>query len=70
MVRTVAAATPAFLSYGHGDCASWVDTDKSRKAGIIPEPMDVKYPSCAQKLGVADESGLVNFLQEHRECGG
>ncbi len=29
------------------------------------EPMDVKCPSCDQKLGAADESGLVNALQEH-----
>ena len=31
----------------------------------MPEPMDVKGPSCAQKLGAADESGLVNVLREH-----
>ena len=31
----------------------------------MPEPMDVKCPSCDQKLGAADESGLVNALQEH-----
>ena len=31
----------------------------------MPEPMDVKCPSCDQKLGAADESGLVNILQEH-----
>ena len=30
------------------------------------EPLDViKCPSCDQKLGAADESGLVNILQEH-----
>ncbi len=31
----------------------------------MPEPMDVKCPSCNQKLAAADESGLVNVLQEH-----
>jgi predicted small metal-binding protein len=31
----------------------------------MPEPMDVKCPSCAQKLAAADERGLVNVLQEH-----
>jgi len=31
----------------------------------MPEPMDVKCPSCAQKLAAVDESGLVNVLQEH-----
>ena len=34
------------------------------------EPMDVKCPSCAQRLAAAEKSGMVNFLQEHRECGG
>ena len=29
------------------------------------EPMHVKCPSCNQKLGADDESGLVNVLQEH-----
>jgi len=29
------------------------------------EPMDVKCPSCDQKLAAADESGLVSVLQEH-----
>ena len=29
------------------------------------ELMEVKCPSCDQKLGAADESGLVNALQEH-----
>jgi hypothetical protein len=31
----------------------------------MPEPMDVKCPSCDQRLAAADESGLVNVLQEH-----
>ncbi len=31
----------------------------------MPEPMDVKCPSCSQRLTAADESGLVNVLQEH-----
>ena len=31
----------------------------------MPEPTDVKCPSCAQKLAAVDESGLVNALQEH-----
>ena len=31
----------------------------------MPEPMDVKCPSCAQKLAAADEGGLANALQEH-----
>jgi hypothetical protein len=30
----------------------------------MPEPIDVKFPSCDQKLAAADESGLVNILQE------
>ncbi len=29
------------------------------------EPLDVKCPSCDQKLGAADEGGLVNVLLEH-----
>jgi hypothetical protein len=29
------------------------------------EPIDVKCPSCDQRLAAADESGLVNVLQEH-----
>jgi transcription initiation factor IIE alpha subunit len=31
----------------------------------MPEPIDVKCPSCDQKLAAADESGLVKVLQEH-----
>ena len=31
----------------------------------MPEPMDVKCPSCGQTLAAADESGLANVLQEH-----
>ena len=31
----------------------------------MPEPMNVKCPSCDQKLAAANESGLVNVLQEH-----
>ena len=32
--------------------------------GTMREPLDVKCPSCDQKLD-ADESGLVNVLREH-----
>ena len=31
----------------------------------MPDPIDVKCPSCDQKLAAADESGLVKGLQEH-----
>jgi hypothetical protein len=31
----------------------------------MPEPINVKCPSCSQTLASADESGLVNVLQEH-----
>ncbi len=31
----------------------------------MPELIDVKCPSCDQKLAAANESGLVNVLQEH-----
>ena len=31
----------------------------------MPEPMNVKCPSCSQTLASADESGLVNVLLEH-----
>jgi hypothetical protein len=31
----------------------------------MPESIDVKCPSCDQKLAAADESGLVKVLQEH-----
>jgi predicted small metal-binding protein len=31
----------------------------------MPEPIDVRCPSCNQKLAAADESGLVNVLREH-----
>ncbi len=31
----------------------------------MSEPIDVKCPSCNQKLAAADESGLVNVLREH-----
>jgi hypothetical protein len=31
----------------------------------MPEPIDVKCPSCDQKLAATDESGLVNVLREH-----
>jgi predicted small metal-binding protein len=31
----------------------------------MPEAMDVKCPSCDQRLAAADESDLVNVLQEH-----
>jgi hypothetical protein len=31
----------------------------------MPEPINVKCPSCDQILAIADESGLVNILREH-----
>jgi hypothetical protein len=31
----------------------------------MPEPINVKCPSCDQILATADESGLVNILREH-----
>ena len=31
----------------------------------MPDPMNVKCPSCDQNLAAADESGLVNVLREH-----
>jgi hypothetical protein len=31
----------------------------------MPEPINVKCPSCDQILAAADESGLVNVLREH-----
>ena len=31
----------------------------------MPEPIDVKCPSCEQKLAAVDERGLVHVLQEH-----
>jgi len=31
----------------------------------MPEPINVKCPSCDQSLAAADESGLVSALQEH-----
>jgi len=31
----------------------------------MPDAIDVKCPSCDQKLAAADESGLVNVLREH-----
>ncbi len=31
----------------------------------MPDPMNVKCPSCDQELAAADESGLVNVLREH-----
>ena len=36
-----------------------------RKGVTMPELMDLNYASCDQKLAAADESGLVNVLQEH-----
>ncbi len=39
--------------------------NKSRKGGIMPEPMDVKCPSCGQTLTAADEGGLANILHKH-----
>ena len=35
------------------------------KGGIMAEPINLKCPSCGQILASADESGLVNVLQEH-----
>lgn len=31
----------------------------------MPEPVDVKCPSCDQRLAADDGSGLVKVLQEH-----
>jgi hypothetical protein len=31
----------------------------------MPEPIDVKCPSCGQVLAAADESQLVDSLQQH-----
>ena len=31
----------------------------------MPEPIDIKCPSCGQNLLAADEDGLVNTLREH-----
>jgi hypothetical protein len=31
----------------------------------MPDPIDVRCPSCDQKLAAADESGLVNVLRGH-----
>ena len=31
----------------------------------MPDPIDIKCPSCDQRLAAADESGLVNALREH-----
>ena len=31
----------------------------------MSEQIDVKCPSCDQRLAAADESGLVNVLREH-----
>jgi hypothetical protein len=31
----------------------------------MPEPINVKRPSCDHILAAADESGLVNVLREH-----
>jgi transcription initiation factor IIE alpha subunit len=31
----------------------------------MPEPVNVKCPSCDENLAATDESGLVNALQEH-----
>ena len=31
----------------------------------MPEPINVKCPSCHQVLAAADEGGLVSVLQEH-----
>ena len=39
--------------------------EEDRKGGIMAEPIYLKCPSCGQILAAADESGLVNVLQEH-----
>jgi hypothetical protein len=40
--------------------------EEDRKGGQnMREPINVKCPSCSQTLASADESGLVNVLQEH-----
>jgi hypothetical protein len=39
--------------------------EEDRKGGIMAEPINLKCPSCGQILASADESGLVNVLQEH-----
>jgi hypothetical protein len=39
--------------------------EEDRKGGIMAEPINLKCPSCGQILAAADESGLVNVLQEH-----
>jgi hypothetical protein len=39
--------------------------EENRKGGTMAEPISVKCPSCDQILAAADESGLVNVLQEH-----
>jgi len=31
----------------------------------MPDPIDIKCPSCDQQLAAADESGLVHALREH-----
>lgn len=37
-----------------------------RKGGRdMPEPVNVKCPSCDENLAATDESDLVNVLQEH-----
>ena len=37
-----------------------------RKGGQdMPEPINVKCPSCGENLAASDQSGLVNVLQEH-----
>ncbi len=39
--------------------------EEDRKGGIMAEPIYLNCPSCGQILAAADESGLVNVLQEH-----
>lgn len=31
----------------------------------MPEPIDIKCPSCHQRIVAADRGGLVDVLQEH-----
>jgi hypothetical protein len=38
---------------------------RTGKVASMPDPIEVKCPSCDQKLAAANESGLVNVLREH-----
>ena len=39
--------------------------EEDRKGDTMPEPINVKCPTCDQILAAADESDLVSVLQEH-----